>query len=70
MFDIFLFAGLPATGDSVQFGEDGDTTEVGALVRQRMADYVEENHQKLMRGKGSKKLKVFRHYIKVMRKLC
>ena len=34
VFDVALFAGLPATGDMLQFGEDGDTTEVGSLVRQ------------------------------------
>ena len=35
-----------------------------------MAKYVEVKQGKLLRGKGSKKPKVFKHYIKVMRKLC
>jgi len=35
-----------------------------------MADYVEAKQAKLMRVKGSKQPKVFRNYIKVMRKLC
>jgi len=43
---------------------------LGRLVRERMWKYVEEKRQKLIREKGSKKPKVFRHYIKVMKKLC
>jgi len=35
-----------------------------------MAEYVEAKQAKLMRVKGNKKPKVFRNYIKVMRKLC
>jgi len=70
VFDVALFAGLPATGEMVQFGEDDDTSEVGSMVRQRMAEYVQAKQGKLKRGYGSKKPKVFRNYIKVMRKLC
>jgi len=35
-----------------------------------MAEYVEAKQAKLLRVKGSKKPKVFRNYMKVMRKLC
>ncbi|KAJ8422652.1 hypothetical protein Cgig2_032400 [Carnegiea gigantea] len=35
-----------------------------------MGKYVEEKRQKAMREKGSKKPKVFRHHIKMMRELC
>jgi len=61
VFDVALFAGLPVTGDMVQFGEDGETSEVGSMVRQRMAEYVKAKQGKLKRGKGSKKPKVFRN---------
>ena len=36
-----LYAGLPATGDMVQFGDDGDTTELRSFVRQWIAKYME-----------------------------
>lgn len=70
MFDVALFAGLPTTRQMVQFSDEAYTYEVGSLVTQRMAQYVEAKQLKLMRAKGSKKPKVFRSYIKVMRKLC
>jgi len=70
VFDVALFTRFPATGDIVEFGEVGETTAVGNLVTQQMAEYVEAKQGKPMRGKGSKKPKVFRHYIKVKRKLC
>ena len=69
IFDVALMTGLPVTGEIVEFGNKGEPSEVGRLVRQRMADYVEAKQAKLMRVKGSKKPKVFRNYIKVM-KLC
>jgi len=70
MFDVALMTGLPATGKIVEFGDKGEPAEVGRLVRQRMVEYMEAKQAKLMRVKGSKKPKVFRNYIKVMRKLC
>ena len=70
VFDVALITELPATGEIVQFGDKGEATKVGRLVRQRMAEYVEAKQAKLMRVKGSKKPKLFRNYIKVMRKLC
>ena len=62
--------GLPATGEIVEFGDKGEATEVGRRVWDRMSEYVEAKQAKLMRVKGSKKPKVFRNYIKAMRKLC
>jgi len=41
VFDVTLMTGLPATSEIVQFSDKGKATEVGRLVRQRMADYVE-----------------------------
>ena len=70
VFDVALMTGLPATGEIVTFGEECEPGEVGRLVRQRMVEYMEAKQAKLMRVKGSKKPKVFRNYIKVMRKLC
>ena len=63
-FDVALMMGLPTTSEIVEFGDKGEAAEVGRLVRQRMAEYVEAKKAKLMRVKGSKKSKVFRNYIK------
>jgi len=70
MFDVTLFTGLPTTGEIVQFGDEVDISDLASLVRQQMTVYVEDKRGKLMRDIGSKKLKVFKHYINVMWILC
>jgi len=54
VFDVALMTGLPATGEIVQFGDEGEVSEVGRMVREQMAEYVEAKQAKLMRVKGSK----------------
>jgi len=39
------------------------------LVREQMVKHVEDKRVKLMRKKGTKKPKVFRYYIKLLKKL-
>ena len=41
VFDVALMMGLPATGEIEQFGDKGEATELGRIVREWMAEYVE-----------------------------
>jgi len=71
IFDGALYTGLPMMGEVVTFGDEGVCSKLGGLVRELMAKYVvEEKRMKLMQDKGGQKPKVFRHYIKVMKRLC
>jgi len=70
VFDVVLYSGLPATGEVITFGEKGVCSELGGLVREQMAKNMEEKRMKLMWDKGGQKPNVFRHYMKVMKKLC
>ncbi|KAJ8426105.1 hypothetical protein Cgig2_001273 [Carnegiea gigantea] len=56
-------------GDEVD-GEGKARNSKCDLVKECMAKYVDNKRVKLMREKGSMKPNVFRHYIKVMKKLC
>ncbi|KAJ8450539.1 hypothetical protein Cgig2_020176 [Carnegiea gigantea] len=58
IFDMTLFTSLPATAKQ---------NELGMLVRESMAKYVEDKQVKLIKEKENKKPRVFRRYIKVMK---
>ncbi|KAJ8425619.1 hypothetical protein Cgig2_001817 [Carnegiea gigantea] len=60
---------LPAASKQVEFRVESDRTLLERLVRECMSKYVEKKSQKLMREKGSRKLKLLRHYIQMI-KLC
>ncbi|KAJ8425386.1 hypothetical protein Cgig2_018475 [Carnegiea gigantea] len=69
VYDVALFTGLPMIGKVFEFGEDDlSTTELARMVRLRIAQYVTEKSDNLKSKKGRKR-PVFRHYIKVMKKL-
>ncbi|KAJ8433812.1 LOW QUALITY PROTEIN: hypothetical protein Cgig2_017882 [Carnegiea gigantea] len=61
---------VTSDGEVVRFGDESDYLELRQLMRERIVKYVEDKKVKLMQEKGGKKPKVFRHYIKEMKKLC
>ena len=57
VFDVALHTRLPATGEVITFGDKGVCSELGGLVRERMAKYVEQKRMKLIQDKGGQKPK-------------
>ena len=69
-FDVALMTGLPATGRRVELDGEEVSSEVGLLIRGRMAEWEEQVMGRRVPGRSGKKRRFFRNYVAAMASLC
>ena len=70
IFDIVLFTDLPMTGSIIELDGDEVSTNVGEMVRGRMAEWEREEMVRRVLGRSGKKRRFFRNYVSTMEALC
>ena len=63
MFDVALMTGLPATGRRVELDGEEVSSEVGLLIRGRMAEWEQQEMMRRVPGRCGKKRRFFKNYV-------
>ncbi|KAJ8420361.1 hypothetical protein Cgig2_023217 [Carnegiea gigantea] len=70
VFDVVMFTGLPGIGKKVELDGEEVMTEVGNMVRARMAEWERAEMARRVPKKSGQKRRFFKNYVNVMMELC
>jgi len=70
VFDVVLMTGLPESGSKVELDGEEVSTEIGDMIRRRMAEWEREEMARRVPDNSGKKRHFFQHYLHVMIELC
>ncbi|KAJ8425455.1 LOW QUALITY PROTEIN: hypothetical protein Cgig2_018853 [Carnegiea gigantea] len=70
VFDVVMFTGLPGIGKKVELDGEEVMTEVGNMVRARMAEWEKAEMARRVPKKSGQKRRFFKNYVNVMMELC